>query len=114
MTTAEERLGLPYQVSKTQQARGRRDEKKMAKAVGAKLHPNSGAGRIKDDASSDTALYEFKSVGSSHVLNGNILYQLFVRAVRADKDPVYVIYFQEADITATVTLTRGNLKGVTP
>lgn len=106
-TTPEQRLGLPYTVRKTPQVMGRVKEKQMAKERGARLHPNSGAGRIKDDASSDTTQYEFKNVSKTHTLKGSDLLALFKRAIRQGKEAEYVIYFENEDLTATVTLQRG-------
>jgi hypothetical protein len=80
----------------------------MAKDRGARLHPNSGSGRIKDDASSDATRYEFKSVDRAHTLHGQALLDLFRRAVREGKEAEYVIFFKKANITATITMQRGN------
>ena len=107
----EQRLNLPYRVSKTQQEKGRIGERKMARDRGAREHPASGAGRIKDDASTDETQYEFKNVAKTHSLKGKDLLALFRRAVRQGKTAEYVIYFQEDNITATITLTRGNTHG---
>lgn len=104
----EHRLGLPYRVTKTPQVRGREREVEMAKSRGARPHPMSGAGRIKDDASSEDNQYEFKQAKVSHTMKGKELLDLFRRAVRQGKDPEYVIYFEDADITATITLNRGH------
>lgn len=79
----------------------------MAKDRDARPHPMSGAGRIKDDASTETDQYEFKLANKSHTLKGADLYQLFVRAIRQGKEPKYVVYFDSVDITATITLERG-------
>lgn len=103
------RLGLPYDGVKPRSVQGRIQEKKMAKERGARLHPMSGAGRIKDDASTDDTEYEFKLAGKSHVVKGAELYQLFVRAIRQGKEPVYAVYFDDVDITLEATLTRGKV-----
>lgn len=104
----EDRLNLPYKVKQTPQVEGRVSEKRMAKDRGARLHPNSGSGPIKDDASTDDVRYEFKTVDRSHVLRGQALLDLFRRSVRTGRTAEYVIYFKQADITATITLQRGN------
>ena len=103
----EQRLGLGYRVTKTPQERGRIGEVQMARERGARPHPMSGAGRIKDDASTDDTQYEFKNVSKSHTLKGRDLLALFTRAIRQGKDAEYVIYFEDADLTATITLQRG-------
>ena len=103
-------LGLPYDSVKTQQVKGRIAERWMAKDFGARPHPMSGAGSIKDDASNDTHQFEFKNVQKSHTIKGTDLYQLFVRAVRQGKEPVYAVYFEDVDITIIGTLERGRYK----
>lgn len=105
--TPEERLGLPYAVTKTPQVMGRVKEKQMAKDRGARLHPNSGAGRIKDDASNEDTQYEFKNVRTSHTLKGADLLALFKRSVRLGKQAEYVVHFEDQNLTATINLTRG-------
>lgn len=105
-----ERLGLPYAGVKSRQVQGRVAEQRMAKDRGARVHPMSGAGRIKDDASNDEFQYEFKNVLHSHGLRGKDLLALFKRAIRRGKTPLYVVYFEDADITATIHLTRGMKK----
>lgn len=103
-------LGLPYDGVKTRQVQGRVAEKRMAKERGARLHPMSGAGSIKNDASTDDIEYEFKNVAKIHSIKGTDLYQLFIRAVRQGKQPMYTIYFEDVDITLEGTLTRGRTK----
>lgn len=101
-------LGLPFDGMKTPQDKGRASERDMARNRGAHLHPMSGAGRIKDDASNDEAVFEFKNVFKSHSLRGTDLLALFVRAVRQGKQPIYVVYFEDVAITAEIRLTKGN------
>lgn len=81
-------------------------EKKRARAVGARLHPNSGAGSIKDDASSEDALYEFKEANRSHTLDAAALRGLYLRAVRMDKDARYIVHFADG-LVADVHLYTG-------
>lgn len=100
-------LGLPYDGVKTRQVQGSRAEKRMAKDRGARVHPMSGAGRIKDDASTEGEQYEFKNVMHTHSLKGKDLLALFKRAVRIGKEPVYVVYFEDVDLTAEIRLTKG-------
>jgi len=107
---AEERLGLSYTVNKTRQHLGRIAEKTMAKERGARLHPGSGAGKIKDDASTEDIVYEFKNAKRSHTLTGAALKALYSRAVRQNKLPVYVIHFEDVGLTATVSLTKERKK----
>jgi hypothetical protein len=103
-------LGLPYDGVKSRQVQGQIAEKRMAKERNARLHPMSGAGRIKDDASTDDEQYEFKHVQKSHQLHGWDLFALFRRAIRQDKEPIYVIYFENVDLTAEVRITKGRKK----
>lgn len=100
-------LGLPFKGMKTRQVQGRDAEKKMAKDRGARLHPMSGAGRIKDDASNEESVFEFKNVLRSHSLKGKDLLALFIRAVRQQKVPVYIVYFEDSDITAEIHIKKG-------
>jgi uncharacterized protein with von Willebrand factor type A (vWA) domain len=92
---------------KSRQVQGRKAEVRMARDRGARVHPMSGAGRIKDDASSTTDQFEFKNVLKTHTLNGKDLLALFRRAIRIGKNPVYVVYFEDSDITATIHITKG-------
>lgn len=111
MSSPEERLGLPYQVQKTRQRIGQEAEKSMARARGARIHPMSGAGRIKDDASNEEKLYEFKNVSRTHTLKGRDLLALFKRSIQQSKEAEYVVYFEEEDLTATITFRRGKQHG---
>lgn len=97
-------LGLPYG-KHTPQVEGRRAEKRMARERGARLHPMSGAGSIKDDASTEAEVFEFKNANKTHTLNADDLYKLMVRALRAEKEPYYVIQFANG-VTATIHLSR--------
>ncbi len=87
-----EQLSLPWDVE-TPQKGGRRREKVMAKENGARLHPNSGAGRIKRDFSTDTELFEAKTAGKTHRLNAEDLLDLYRQAAIQDKEPVYLVEF---------------------
>lgn len=97
-------LGLPYKPH-TRQVQGRRTEKMIAKDIGARLHPNSGSGRIKEDASDEYALYEIKDAGKTHTLSSKSLETSFVRATRQGKESVWIIKFGNG-ITATMRLTK--------
>lgn len=91
----------------SQQIRGREDEKRAAKKLGAQLHANSGAGERKEDFSTQEAVYEYKSVAKSHTLNGAKLSEQLRRAIQEGKDSKYVVYFQDANVTFEGTLKRG-------
>lgn len=103
----EDRLGLGYRVTQTPQEKGRKAEVKMARDRGARPHPMSGAGRVKDDASNEEHVYEFKNVARSHTLKGRDLLGLFKRSIQQGREARYVIYFEQEDVTATMTITRG-------
>ena len=79
----------------TPQQQGRKNERKLAKRYGAREHPNSGAGRIKDDASSDDAVFEFKKANKSHTVKLDDLKAIHRRAHREGKEPFYVIEFAD-------------------
>jgi hypothetical protein len=97
---------LPYDTVKTPQVKGRVDEARMAKERGARLHPMSGAGSIKDDFSTEDTIFEVKSVKKTHTLNGADLLALFRRGTQQGKGVEYVIEFADAKLEATVTLRR--------
>lgn len=71
------------------------------------MHPRSGAGRIKDDASTDWELLEVKDANRTYTLKGAELAPLHRRAAQQGKDATFIIYFTEADVTATITVTKG-------
>jgi hypothetical protein len=98
-------IPTPWNPRKTRQVEGRDSEKKQARRHGVRLHPNSGAGKIKDDASDEDRLVEFKDANISHTLNANDLDVLFRRAVAQGKEAQYIILFAN-DLEATITLRR--------
>lgn len=97
-------LGLPYK-PRTPQQEGRYAERAQAKKHGVRLHPNSGAGRIKEDASDEARVVEFKTANKSFTLSGDDLLGTFQRAVRQGKDSVWIITFANG-IEAEINLTR--------
>lgn len=100
---------MPWE-PKTPQEYGKRVEKKRAKERGARVHPGSGSGRIKYDASTTETLYEFKEVAKSHTLKGDYLEEIFVTATRQGKDAIYVVSFGNG-ITLEGRLSRNVLPG---
>ena len=104
MSDIEIGLGLPYK-PRTPQQQGRYREREQARKHGVRLHPNSGAGRIKEDASNDEKVVEFKEANKSFTLNAADLLGTFQRAVRQGKDSVWVIAFANG-IEAEINLTR--------
>lgn len=101
-----EPIEMPWKPQKTRQVEGRDSEKHQAKKHGARLHPNSGAGHIKDDASNEDTIFEFKDANKSHTLKATDLEGLFVRAVRQGKQAKYVILFGHVGLEAEITLRR--------
>lgn len=97
---------MPWAKGLTPQENGKKVEKERAKYYGARVHPGSGSGRIKHDASNAEELIEFKEVAKSHSLNGNYCNQLYTRAVQQEKEALYVVTFTEANITAEIRLRR--------
>lgn len=97
-------MDLPWE-PKTRQQQGRQTEKTVVKKRGGRVHPNSGAGRIKDDGSSDSEVIEVKDANKQHTMVASDLEALYVRAVRQGKDPVYVVRFTNG-IEAEVSLRR--------
>lgn len=88
----ENNLRLPYG-EKSRQQQGRDSEKKQAKKYGARAHPMSGAGKIKDDASDEDWIYEYKDAVKTHTLSAAALNALLCRAEAQGKDAAYVIKF---------------------
>lgn len=82
-------------------------EAKILKERGAMVHPNSGAGRIKEDGHDDIYLYEVKDAVKSFTLNAKDLRATFVRAVRQGLLPCWLIYFNDGDFTAEIRLVPG-------
>lgn len=100
-------IDLPWKPTRSRQMDGMATEKKIAKKKGARVHPRSGAGHIKDDASNESTVIEIKDAGKTHTLNAADLDGLFKRANAQGKDAEYVVYFGSKDLTATIHLQRG-------
>lgn len=83
------------------------------KARGARVHPNSGAGNIKDDGSDEHIVYEVKDARKNYTLKVAELVTLYKRAVRQGKMGVFLIYFSDCDMTAEIRLTPGGRELVT-
>lgn len=96
---------LPWQ-PRSRQMQGRRTEQVLARQRGARTHPNSGAGRIKDDASTEDTVIEYKDAKKTHTLKADDLDALFRRATKQGKDAEYVIYFGDHQLLATITFER--------
>lgn len=99
-------IELPWDPHKSRQVQGMDSEKRQAKARGAKLHPRSGAGKIKDDASDADTIFEFKDVMKTHTLRGDALNGLFKRAAQQGKEAKYIVLFVEDGIEAEITIRR--------
>lgn len=104
--TVAKAIDMPWAPQKTRQVEGRASEVKQAKKYGARVHPNSGAGHIKDDASTEEIIYEFKDSMKTHTLKGEELEALFKRAAQQGKEARYVILFNSSNLEATITLGR--------
>lgn len=97
---------LPWRKA-TRQEEGRKTEKTIAKKRGAKVHPASGALRIKNDASDADTIYEIKDANKTYTIKGSELLALWKRASMELKEPLFVVYFTDADLTVTMTITKG-------
>jgi hypothetical protein len=86
---------------------GMASEAQIAKKRGARVHPRSGAGNIKWDASDEETIYEMKDAMKSHTLSGALLEKLFLDATRQGKEAVYTVYFTEFDLSCDITMHRG-------
>ena len=81
-------------------------EKRIAKELGATLHPNSGALRIKHDASDSEKLYEIKDANKTYTLKAEELNELWTRAAREVKTPEFIVEFKHRGVTATISITK--------
>ena len=103
-------LGVPWK-RRSRQVEGRRTEQRILKERGAVLHPNSGAGSIKEDGHTDDFLYEVKDANKSFTLNGKELLVSIIRGIRQGRQARWVIYFTHYDITAEIHLSKGRRRG---
>ncbi|CAB5220303.1 hypothetical protein UFOVP238_20 [uncultured Caudovirales phage] len=87
-------IELPWQAETPQKA-GRRAEASAAKRENKRLHPMSGAGRIKGDYSDDDHVYEHKSVGKQFTLRGVDVASLWKSSTKTGKTPVWVVEFPD-------------------
>lgn len=101
-------IDLPWQANPSRQVEGRISEKKTAKEFGARLHPNSGAGKIKFDFSNEDTIFEHKDAAKSHSLNAAVLLDLFRHSARQGKSACYVVQFENG-IRLVGYLERGNV-----
>ena len=99
-------MSMPW-TPRTRSKMGESTEKQIVKKKGGRVHPRSGAGKIKDDGSTDTLQIEVKDAMRTHSIKGSDLLALFRRATRLGKQAEYVVYFTEADLTLTGRITKG-------
>ena len=99
-----EQLQLPWKVA-TAQERGKKAEKPFAKKIGARIHPNSGAGSIQFDMSTDNDVVELKTAEKSFALNAKYLERIYQFAIQQGKEARIVIVFPNVTITAHITRT---------
>lgn len=92
---------------KSRQVQGRDTEKRLLAERGARVHPMSGAGSIKEDGSDDHTLYEVKDARKSFTLNAKDLHATLVRAARQGKQGVWLIHFSDTNTTAEIKLLPG-------
>jgi hypothetical protein len=81
-------------------------ERQMLRARGARQHPRSGAGRIKEDGSDEQTLYEVKDANKTFTLSGADLLQSYRRGAAQGRDAVWLIRFGNG-IEAEIHLGRG-------
>ena len=85
-------------------------EAKILKERGALVHPNSGAGTIKDDGHDDDYVYEVKDARKTITLNGKELLATHHRATRQGRQAVWLIQFTDLGIEAEMTITQKRAK----
>lgn len=93
----------PWKV-RSRQEDGRSTERKVANRERIRLHPNSGAGKVKFDGSDDDRVVEIKDAVKSYTLNAAYLLDLFRTAARQGKEAHMIVEFP--DITATIIITK--------
>lgn len=98
-------IELPWS-PRSRQKEGDQTEKRIAKQKGARVHPRSGAGSIKWDASTEDELIEVKDSKKSHTLNGALLNKLLIDATRQGKEAVYIVKFRTFNLVAEIRLRR--------
>lgn len=103
-----EEIEMPWQ-PRTRQVEGRLSEARLAKKLGARLHPMSGAGRIKDDMSTDDHIIEAKDANLSYTLKSSDLDGLFRRAVQQGKEPLFIVTFKN-NIIAEIHLRKEGME----
>lgn len=81
-------------------------EAKILKQRGALVHPNSGAGAIKDDGHDDDYVYEVKDARKTITLNGNEVLATHKRATAQGRQAKWLIQFSDLGITAEMTITQ--------
>lgn len=90
----------------TRQEVGRTSERKRLKERGAKVHPNSGAGRIKFDGSDENFIIEHKDATQSFTVNKRLIEALHKEAARQGKDGMLIIQFGEYQVECLITRRR--------
>ena len=93
--------GLGWGATSPQQA-GRDSEAKTLKALGARQHPNSGAGRIKYDGSTDAEIIELKESARSYQLRASYIEDLYRYAARQGKDATLIVRFPDYMVTCRI------------
>lgn len=97
---------VPWKGARTPQERGREAERRLVKERGGRVHPRSGAGRIKNDGSTPVTDLEVKHTSkSSFTLKGADLRKSWVDSVRAGKEEMkWVIEFANHGVVAEITV----------
>ena len=91
-------IELPWKPT-TRQEVGRQEEVRILKLRGARPHPGSGSGNIKEDGSDEATLYQVKTVGRSISLTAKDIQTLWLNAIHTGKEARVVIYFDQLDLT---------------
>jgi hypothetical protein len=99
-------IDMPWS-PRSRQTTGNQTEKQIIKKRGGRSHPMSGAGSIKWDGSTEDSLLEIKSAKVTHSIKGKMLRDLLADANKQGKDALYIIHFEDADVTLTGIITRG-------
>jgi hypothetical protein len=71
-------------------------ERSEGKRIGAKLHKNSGRNTKKGDATWQNFVIDFKEVGKSFTLNGDVWAKAVTDALKSNADPAIVVVLGES------------------
>lgn len=91
---------------RTRQQEGRHSEAKILKRYGAKAHPNSGAGSIPFDGSTQHSVIEIKDAVKTYRMDHTYLRRLRTVAGRSGKQAILVVKFPDMIVECRILPLR--------